>query len=130
MNNNEIQQHNKHFIKQLATNYKLMNYGYRSIISEKWSSPIVEDNTMKFYKRSNEIDVTKAPRLYQMGQGDLKFHWIPEEPTFKDLYKDFVDHEIEEIVIPDNKIGDEIFLKRDVKKNFLEKFLEAFGYGR
>ena len=68
MNNEELQQKNKHFIKQLAPNYKLMHYGYRLIISEIWSEPIVPVyegslKTIKFESMPEIYIVTPANKL-------------------------------------------------------------------
>ena len=60
MNNEELQQKNKHFIKQLAPNYKLMHYGYRLIISEIWSEPIVNKDMTKTIKFETEAHIYKV----------------------------------------------------------------------
>jgi len=48
------------FIKQLAPNYKLMHYGYRLIISEIWSEPIVNKDMTKTIKFETEAHIYKV----------------------------------------------------------------------
>ena len=88
------------FIKTLAPNYLLMNYGYHITINELPRKEIINnDEDMTFYK-------TPDGKVYQNGRGSGKLHHIMDEPTFRDLYGKFSDNEFEDIPeLPAERIG-------------------------
>lgn len=81
------------FIKRLAPDYFMMNYGYHLTINEV-SQPKKEESQgeekMKFFRASEN---EHPERVYQLGV-DQMYHWIKREPTFDGLYGKFSDYEI------------------------------------
>lgn len=93
-------------IKRLAADYNFLNYGYKTIINHlKKNEPPKEEQgeTMTFFKASEN---PHPERIYQLGKGSGKYHWIADAPTYFDLYGDFSNNTIKDLkVIPQEQIG-------------------------
>ena len=123
---NYIDVHDGDFIKRLATNYKMLHYGYRVVLNQvKKKDPINlnvknNDEDMKFYKNSLQPE---SPKVYQLGE-DALYHHVVSQPVFEGLYGDVSKAQIEEVEIPPEKVGFTIYNKQSI----LELLLNLFSF--
>jgi len=117
------------YLKNLATNFKYMDYGTRFIISFKKklneddsaNQPQEENKLMKCYQNLN------TPDLYFQGEGDGLFHWVPDMAMANAIWaEDAIIHRLP-MVIPPDKIGKTYYPKDNLLTQILNLFLKLKG---
>jgi len=98
------------FIKNLAPNYKILQYGYRVVVNpikkkDNENLEINEEKNMIFYKTAD------SPRVYQLGADGL-YHHVVDQPVFEGLYGEIGKAEIQTVIISPEQIGFTIYDKR------------------